>query len=163
MTRERCARISVWIAVPVLVFMVDLVGFLLRRPATEYLLVPPLAVIVYLLFSSPGAHRASVRGAWLLPVIGAVVGEVVFVLLGRTPWGVAVSVLIVLAAQRLLRTSMPPALAIAVLALLLRVRGGIYTLDVALSSATIAVVFFAWRHWLWARLPSIANSSEDRW
>lgn len=154
MSRERCARLSVWGVVPLLVFGLHLVAFLTRRPATHYLLIPPLTVIAYLLFRNPAGQGANVRGAVLLPIIGAIAGEMVFRLLGLTPWGVAAAVLVVLAAQRLLSTSMPPALAVAVLALLLHAGGGYYTLDVAVSTGAIAGAFFAWRHWLWERLPA---------
>ncbi len=141
-------------------FLLDLVAFLTKRPATELLLIPPLAVMAYLLFTRPDDRRASWRGVLILPTTGAILGEVACRLFGLTPWRVTLAAIFTFGAQRLLAVSMPPALAISVLALFLQVRTGYYTLDVAISAAMIGVFFFAWRRWIWERLPAAAEVGD---
>lgn len=155
-SRERCEELSAWLAVPLLLALLQFAASVARRPASEHLLVPPMAVIAYVLFKSPASAQSGVRGAVLVPVIGAVTGEVASRLFGMTPWGVAAAVLLVLGAQRLLGVTMPPALALALLALMLRLRGPYYALDVLVGTSAIAGAFFAWRRWLWSRLPPAA-------
>ncbi len=133
------------VAVPVLLFALDAVSRVVRGEATEFLLVPPLAVVAYLLFSQPERTDARLRAVVLLPAIAAIVGEAGYAALGPTPWGIAAVVLGVLLAGRALRARMPPALAIAVLAMLLRARGPWYPIDVAVSSLVVWGAFHAWR------------------
>ncbi len=133
------------VAVPLLLFALDGVSRLASGAPTEFLLVPPLAVVAYLLFAEPERTDSRLRAVVLLPVVGAVAGEASFALLGATPWGIAAAVLAVLLAEQGLRARMPPALAICVLAMLLRVRGPWYAVDVALSSAVVWGAFHAWR------------------
>ncbi len=133
------------VAVPVILFALDAVSKVIRGEATEFLLVPPLAVVVYLLFSEPRRTDARLRAVVLLPAIGAIAGEAGYAVLGPTPWGIAAVVLAVLLAGRALRARMPPALAIGILAMLLRVRGPWYPIDVAVSSLVVWGAFRAWQ------------------
>ncbi len=126
-------------------FVLDGVSKLERGPPTEFLLVPPLAVVAYLLFSDPERADGRLRAVVLLPVLGAVAGEAGYAALGPAPWTIALVVLAVLAAERALHARMPPALAIAVLAILLRVRGPWYPADVAVSSLLLWGAFHGWR------------------
>jgi hypothetical protein len=77
--------------------------------------------------------------------MGAAVGELSFRYLGLTPAGIAVDTLCVLSLQSVLRARMAPALALSVLAMLLRVKSVTYVLGVAEASTLIAIVFFLWR------------------
>ncbi len=133
------------VAVPVLLFALDAVSKVVRGAPTEFLLVPPLAVVAYLLFSEPERTDARLRAVVLLPTLGGLAGEAAYAALGATPWGIAAAVLAVLLAEQGLRARMPPALAIAVLAMMLRVRGPWYPVDVAASSLVIWGAFHAWR------------------
>ncbi len=142
---HRTAERAALVAVPVVLFAIDGLSRLARGRATEFLLVPPLAVITYLLFSDPGRADPRLRSVVLLPVIGGVAGELAYAALGLTPWGVAAAVLAVLLAQQALRARMPPALAVAVLAMLLRARGPWYPIDVGVSSLLVWAAFRAWR------------------
>ncbi len=139
--RERTALV----AVPVLLFALDAVSKVVRGAETEFLLVPPLAVVAYLLFSEPERTDGRLRAVVALPALGAIAGEAGYAVLGPTPWGIAAVVLAVLLAGRALRARMPPALAIAVLAMLLRARGPWYPIDVAASSLVVWAVFHAWQ------------------
>ncbi len=142
---NRGAERAALVAVPLLLFAIDGVSRLVRGRPTEFLLVPPLAVITYVLFSDPDRADARLRSVVLLPVVGGVAGELGYAALGLTPWGVAAAVLAVLLAQRALRARMPPALAIAVLAMLLRARGPWYPIDVGVSALLVWTAFRAWR------------------
>jgi CBS-domain-containing membrane protein len=143
--REPLSGRSALVAVPILLFAIDALSRVGRGEATEFLLVPPLAVVAYLLFSNPERCDARLRAVVLLPLVGALIGEGGYLLLGLTPWGIAAVLLLVLLAQRALRATMPPALAIAVLAMFLRVGGPWYPLDVALGTAFVWVAFHGWR------------------
>ena len=149
MDRDRCAQISAFVAVPVLLFFVDWLSRL--RSASEFLLVPPLAVIIYLLFSRPADTNDNFRSVVLTPTVGAAAGELSYHFLGLTPWGVALAALAVLAFQALVRSNMPPALALAVLAMLLKVDSVEFALDVGIASAIVWTVFLLWRRFLWER------------
>lgn len=117
-----------------------------HSPATDFLVLPPLSVIIYLLFRDPFGPGANVRSIVVLPSIGAVVGQLCSMYLGLTPIGVALACVVVLVAQALLRATMPPAIALAVLAMLLHVEWPTYVLNVFEGTVVIAVVFFLWRH-----------------
>jgi hypothetical protein len=118
----------------------------LRSPATEFLVLPPLSVIIYLIFREPFGDSANVRSIVVLPTLGAAVGQLCSIYLGLTPIGVTVACVVVIAAQAALRVYMPPAIALAVLAMLLHVEGPTYVLNVFEGTVAIAVVFFVWRH-----------------
>ncbi len=143
--RHRAADRAALVAVPLVLFAIDAVSRVVRGRPTEFLLVPPLAVVTYLLFSDPERADGRLRSVVVLPVVGGVAGELGYAALGLTPWGVAATVLAVLLAQRALRARMPPALAIAVLAMLLRARGPWYPIDVGVSSLLVWAAFRAWR------------------
>jgi len=60
---------SAVVAVPALLFLIDEIATA-HGPAPEFLLVPPLAVIVFGLFSSPSGADGRLRAVVLLPVVG---------------------------------------------------------------------------------------------
>jgi HPP family len=136
---------SAVVAVPVLLFVIDAVSRAVRGRGTEFLLVPPLAVVIYLLFSEPDRTDGRLRAVVLLPFIAALSGEVGYGLLGLTPWAIAGVVVVVLLTQWMLHARMPPALAIAILAMFLRVRSPWYPVDVVLSSTLVWIAFHGWR------------------
>jgi hypothetical protein len=117
----------------------------IHSPATEFLVLPPLSVIIYLLFREPFGVSANIRSIVVLPTFGATVGQLCSTYLGLTPIGVSLACVVVLVAQALLRATMPPAIALAVLAMLLRVEGPTYILNVFEGTVIIAAVFFLWR------------------
>ncbi len=143
--RDRFADWRAILAVPALLFAVAAMETTVRDEATEFLLVPPLAVVAYLLFSRPHSSDSSLRAVVLLPLIAAAAGEAGYRLLGLTPWGIAAVLLVVLLAQHALRARMPPALAIAVLAMFLRVHGPWYPVDIVLGTSLVWIAFHAWR------------------
>ncbi len=141
----RRAEDAALVAVPLLLFAIDWLSRATRGERTEYLLVPPLAVMIYLLFAQPARSDARLRAVVVVPLVAAIAGEVGYAVLGPTPWGIAAVVLVVLLAQRTLRARMPPALAIAVLAMFLHISGPWYPIDVAVSSLVVWGAFHAWQ------------------
>jgi hypothetical protein len=117
----------------------------LQSRLTEFLLLPPFAVIVYLIFRDPLGKSANLRSIVVLPCLGATAGELSYHFLGLTPAGVVVDTLVVLALQSIMRAKMPPALALSVLAMLLGVDSPAYVAGVAEASVLVAIVFFLWR------------------
>jgi|SRR5579872_87676 len=160
--RSKCAELTAIVAVPALLFVIDGFARLHQTWETEFLLVPPLAVIIYLIFLKPEASYINFRSIVLTPSIGAAVGQLCYHFLGLTPWGVALATLAVLLAQELLQSYMPPALALAVLAMLLRAQGIGYTVGVAIATILVWVVFQLWRRFVWLALPPSHESSSDR-
>jgi CBS-domain-containing membrane protein len=154
LTRQGCAKVSALVAVPALLALIDWLTRRLQSNVTEFLLVPPLAVVIFLLFSQPDARFINARSIIVLPVLGAAVGEACYAYFGLTPWGIGAATLIILLAQEAIRGYMPPALAIAILAMLLKARGIGYTAGVGLAVLLIGAVFVAWRTLVWSRLPA---------
>ncbi len=150
-SKAACARWSTVVAVPFIALVLGAAGEATHRKATQFLLVPPLAVITYVLFMQPRSRHASVASIIVLPVAGALIGEAAYHFLGAAPWAFAVACAAVLGVQALLRATMPPALAIALLAILLKASGPYYPLDVCLATIAIAVTFYVWRALLWER------------
>ncbi len=157
-SREQCARVSSIIAVPTLLFFIDWLSQVYRSPESEFLLVPPLAVIIYLIFSKPDASYVNFRSIVVTPVLGSAIGELCYLWFRLTPWGVAIATLAVLIIQLLMRSNMPPALALAVLAMLLKAEGPGYTVSVAVATLLIWVIFLAWRRLLWEPLAAGSRS-----
>jgi hypothetical protein len=123
-----------------------------HRPITEFLILPPFAVIVYSIFREPWGKTATLRSIVLLPCLGAIFGQLSSHYLGLTPAGVAAATVLVLLTQAAIGAEMAPALAIAVLALLLHAEGVTYVLGVLEGTVTIFIVFSLWRQ-LFAPLP----------
>jgi HPP family protein len=141
----RRTLLSSFVAVPLLLAALTALQTGVHSRETQFLILPPFAVLIYLLFREPYGPGANIRSIVLLPCASAAVGELSYRYLGFTPVGVAVCALAVLAVQELLRTQMPPALALSVLAMLLRATQLTYLLGVAEASVFIALVFFLWR------------------
>ncbi len=135
------------VAVPLLLALLSAMQVAVHQRATTFLILPPFAVIIYSIFRNPLGESASLRSAVALPCLGAIAGQLSGHYLGLTPAGVAAATLTVLVAQAVIGASMPPALALAVLAMLLRVEGPWYVLGVLEGTLTIFTTF-----WLWRRL-----------
>ena len=149
---ERWCQVSSFVAVPALLAVLTATQSRLQNRITEFLVLPPFAVVIYLIFRDPLGKSANLRSIVILPCLSAAVGELCFRYLSFTPAGVAVDTLCVLSLQSLLRARMPPALALSVLAMLLRAKSFAYIEGVAEASTTIAIVFFLWRSVVISRL-----------
>jgi hypothetical protein len=142
---SRFAFISRLAAVPLILALLSAIQLMIHVPATKFLVLPPLAVIVYVLFTDPNGKPARFRSIVVLPCLGAIVGEFCSHFLGLTPAGISVAMLIVLLLQQALQAAMPPALALSLLAMLLHVDGVTYPLGVFLATIAIFVIFMLWR------------------
>lgn len=145
---ERLSLISSFVAVPSLLAILTATQSRLQNRITEFLVLPPFAVVIYLIFRDPLGKSANLRSIIVLPCMGAAVGELAYRYLGFTPVGIALDSLTVLVLQSLLKARMPPAFALSVLAMLLRVESFNYVLGVAEASTVIAIPFFLWRSFL---------------
>jgi hypothetical protein len=148
------------VAVPLLLALLSSLQIAAGRHAAQFLVLPPFAVVIYSIFSLPRSNAATLRSVVILPCIGAIVGELSGHYLGMTPQGVAAATIAVLVAQALLRASMPPALALAVLAMLLHADTYAFALGVFEGTA---IIFTAFRFWLYfdSRRPSRTRSAES--
>jgi hypothetical protein len=148
------------VAVPLLLALLSGIQIATGRHAAQFLVLPPFAVIIYSIFSLPRSNAGTLRSVVLLPCIGAIAGELSGHYLGMTPQGVAVATIAVLVAQALLRASMPPALALAVLAMLLHADTYAFALGVFEGTA---IIFIAFRFWLYfdSRRPLATRSAES--
>jgi HPP family len=149
---ERWSQISSFVAVPALLAVLTATQSRLQNRVTEFLVLPPFAVVIYLIFRDPMGKSANLRSIVVLPCMGAAVGELCYSYLGLTPIGVAVDTLCVMSLQLILKAQMPPALALSILAMILRVKSPTYVLGVAEASTLIAIVFFFWRRLVVSRL-----------
>lgn len=147
-------------AVPALLAILTATQHRLQNRVTEFLVLPPFAVVIYLIFRDPLGKSANLRSIVVLPVMGAAVGELSYRYFGLTPLGIAADTLCVLGLQSVLQARMPPALALSVLAMLLHVESFTYVLGVGEQSTLIAIAFFIWRSVVIAPLLRTENSTE---
>ncbi len=133
--------VAAGVAVPALLALLSAIQLATHQRATEYLLLPPFAVIVYLIFRFPRSASARFRSVVVLPCIGAVMGQICSHYFGLTPAGVAIATGTVLLAHYAMGAEMPPALALAVLAMFLRAEGWTYVVGVAEGTSLIFVAF----------------------
>lgn len=141
----KVARRSTYAAVPLTIAFISAMQLSFRGRSTEFLVLPPIAVLVYLIFRDPFGPSSNLRSVVLLPCVGAITGVLCSRYLGLTPLGVGVTCLAVLFAQDMIRASMPPAIALGVLALLLHADDARYVVNVFQDSLGIAMIFFLWR------------------
>jgi hypothetical protein len=148
------------VAVPLLLALLSSIQIATGHQAEQFLVLPPFAVIIYSIFSQPCSNAATLRSVVILPCIGAIAGELAGHCFGLTPQGVASATIAVLVAQTVLRASMPPSLALAVLAMLLHAQTFAFALGVFQGTAFIFILFRVWRH-LDSRRPSCARSADS--
>ncbi len=145
---ERVTHVSTFIAVPAILAIFSALRGHGHIPATEYLVLPPLAVVIYIIFRAPFGPSANLVSIVLLPCAGAAFGELCYHYFGLTPLSVALCTIAVLALHAVLRGPMPPALALSVLALLLHADGPTYIIGVLEGTLMIAIVFCLWRRFV---------------
>lgn len=135
------AGLAALVAVPLLLALLDALAGAWRAPAAEYVMLPPFAVIIFLLFTQTRGICTNFRSIIVLPCLGAVAGALCWHYLGDGPLSIALATLSVLVAQMVLRAYMPPALALAALAPLLRVEIEPYVAGVAIGTSVIGAAF----------------------
>jgi hypothetical protein len=108
-------HVAASIAVPLLLAVLGGIQLLVHRPVTEYLLLPPLAVVIYPSSACPAASRPGCARSSSFPASPQSSARSL-ALPRMSPPGVALATLVVLGLHFALRAQMPPALAIAVLA-----------------------------------------------
>jgi hypothetical protein len=144
-TSKSITNVATVVAVPGLLAGLEALRAATRQPFTGYLVLPPLAVIIYLIFRDPNGEAATARSVILLPTLGAATGGIAYHFLGLTPAGLAVGTSIVLLLQAATNAFMPPALALCILAMLLHADPLTYVSGVLESTVLIFAVFTAWR------------------
>jgi CBS-domain-containing membrane protein len=133
------------LAVPLILALLSGIQLEVHQRETQFLVLPPLAVIIYLIFRDPAGPSTNFRSIVILPCVGSIVGQISATFLGLTPLGAAAALFVVLMAQTVMRANMPPALALALLAMFLRVHGVTYVLGVVQGTLVIFVIFYVWR------------------
>ena len=103
----------------------------------RFLLVPPLAVLAERGAAEPRAPRARLPSMVVAPSVGALLGTAASVALGPTAVAFLLLTLVMMLLLRLMRWQLPPALAIALLALVLRLHTFWYPLDVAGATSAL--------------------------
>ena len=117
-----------------------------------YMLFPPLAAIGYMLFLDPFNERVTVRGIVAGPVIGAAIGALALAWLPRGPLLILLVTMLGILSLYWLDSEMAPTLAVTLLSLLVGVRDGpLYVVAVAAGTSALAVIFFAWRRYVYER------------
>lgn len=118
----------------------------------RFLLFPPLAAIGFALFLDPYSQRASLRSVVAGPVAGALIGVAAQSWLPAGPWRVTAVTALGIIALSLLRAELTPALAVALLTLLVGASGVAYIISIALSSLALSTLFLLWRCVVYARV-----------
>lgn len=103
----------------------------------RFLLVPPLAVLAERGAAEPRAPTARLPSMVVAPSVGALLGTATSVALGPTVAAFLLLTLVMMLLLRLMRWQLPPALAIALLALVLRLHTFWYPLDVAGATSAL--------------------------
>lgn len=127
----------------------------------RFLLYPPLAAIGFALFLDPYHQRASLRSVVIGPVAGALIGVAALTWLSPGPLRVAAVTALGIVALHLLRAELTPALAVALLTLLVGASGVAYILSIGLSSLALWALFLLWRRVVYAHgYPPAAHISR---
>jgi hypothetical protein len=134
---------------PPFIGAVDLLG---AATHLQFLLFPPLVAIGYTLFVDPYGQHTSLRDSVLGPVVGALVGVMAITWLPAGPVRVMIVTAAGILALRLLQIGLSPALAVALLTLLVGASGPTYLLSIAASSLALTGLFRLWRRFIYARV-----------
>ncbi|HEX9037866.1 MAG TPA: HPP family protein [Ktedonobacterales bacterium] len=118
----------------------------------RFLLFPPLAAIGFALFLDPYHPRATLRSVVAGPVAGALIGVAVLAWLPAGPWRVVAVTALGIVALYVLRAELTPALAVALLTLLVGASGVAYIVSIALSSLVLWALFLVWRRLVYSRV-----------
>ncbi|HEU0027604.1 MAG TPA: HPP family protein [Ktedonobacterales bacterium] len=139
-------------ALVILPLFLAIVALLVGQTNMGLALFPPLAAIGFTLFMDPWSKRATVRSIMAGPVIGAAIGAVTLAVVPAGPLRILLVTAFAIVALYWLRSELAPALAVALLTLLVGVRDGpLYVLAIALGTSALAVIFFAWRRYIYER------------
>jgi CBS-domain-containing membrane protein len=158
--------VSAVIVVPVLI---GFMTFLELHTPLRFLLFPPLAALAYAIFTSPDRPSANMRGIIVAPTLTAVLVLPISLRVGASAAGFALAVLVTMVIMRLLGTVLVPALALAVLIVLLHVHDIAFAISVFAATTLLYVLFKVWKHALldrWhprQRHGHGLHSSERRW
>lgn len=117
----------------------------------RFLLFPPLAAIGYAIFLDPYSQRATVRSVVLGPVAGALLGVAALSWIPAGPSRVMVVTALGIVTLYLLSAELTPALAVALLTLLVGAEGVAYIVSISLSSVALWALFLLWRRVVYAR------------
>ncbi len=118
----------------------------------RFLLFPPLAAIGYALFGNPYNRRNVVRSAVLGPITGALLGVAAVTWFPAGPLRVMLVTALGIVALYALSAELTPALAVALLTLLVGAEGAAYILSIAISSFALCVIFLVWRRVIYDRV-----------
>ncbi len=138
---RRVATEAVWsrwvpvLFVPVVVGAAHLVAA--SSFALRFLLVPPLAVLAERGASEPHAPSSGLPSMVVGPAVGAVLGTATSIWIGPGAGAFVLLTLVMMLLLRLMRWQLPPALAIALLALVLQLHTFWYPLDVLAATAAL--------------------------
>jgi CBS-domain-containing membrane protein len=128
-----------------------IVAVIAGQTQMRYMLFPPLAAIGYSLFLDPFSGRATVRGIVIGPVAGALIGALALAWLPDGPLRILLVAALGILALYWLRSELTPALAVALLTLLVGAQGPLYVLSIALTTSALAAIFFIWRRFIYER------------
>jgi CBS-domain-containing membrane protein len=130
----------------------------------RFLLFPPLAAIGYALFLDPRSSRTALRSVVLGPVAGALLGVAAVSWLPPGPARVMIVTALGIVALYVLHAELTPALAVALLTLLVGAEGETYVVSIALSSLALWALFLVWRHTIYFRFyPPEAHAFQQSW
>ena len=148
-SRHRFCLFWALLLLPPFIGMVDLLGVATHL---RFLLFPPLVAMGYALFADPYGKQTGLRDSVLGPVVGALVGVMAITWLPAGPVRVMIVTAAGILALRLLRIDLSPALAVALLTLLVGARGFTYLLCIAVSSLALTGLFRLWRRFVYLRV-----------
>ena len=116
----------------------------------RFLLFPPLAAIGLALFLEPYNQRTALRSVVAGPVAGALIGVTAVTWLPAGPLRVVAVTALGIVVLYLLRAELTPALAVALLTLLVGESGIAYIISITLSSLALWGLFVLWRRVVYA-------------
>ncbi|HUY76089.1 MAG TPA: HPP family protein [Ktedonobacterales bacterium] len=160
--RRRFCALWALLLLPMFLGLVAIVG---SATHLRFLLFPPLAAIGFALFLEPYHRRTSLRSVVFGPVMGASIGVVALSWIPAGPLRIVTVTALGIAALYLLQAELTPALAVALLTLLVGASGVAYIISIALSSLTLWVFFLLWRSVVFTRFypPTDTVSQGDSW
>jgi CBS-domain-containing membrane protein len=139
-----------------------IVALLVGNTAIGPALYPALAAIGLAVFMDPWSKRATLRSIMAGPVVGAAVGAVALAAVPTGPLRILLVTALGIVALYWLRSELAPALAVALLTLLVGAQDGpLYVLAVALGTSALAAIFFAWRRYIYERATSLPSDEAD--
>ncbi len=127
---------------PVLIFVV-LGVLIVRITGLRFVLFPPLVVIGYEMFRHPATHAWAGR-LWRMPIactLSAVCGYCVYLVFGASIAGAAISMAMGVIVLAIVDVHVPPALAVALLPMVMDHPSATYPLAVAIGTLALVIAF----------------------